>query len=321
MTDFIRTPDENFVDLAGFPFAPNYHEWQDLRVHYIDEGSPDTPVMLLVHGMPTWSYLYRTMIPDLVTAGYRSIAPDHLGFGRSDKPTDPHWFTIARHTEVLTSLITGLDLTDITLVCQDWGGPIGLAQAMTMPDRFSRLVIMNTWLHHDDFEYGDAIRAWNQNWHVGGLFDRERPDVALLPLLTAGLAGPDVVFPALIEGTSPELTGRAAEEYRGFGAPFAGLPDAAFNGLRRFPRSIPFDDYDSGNGAAQAHHYDELLSWERPIHVVWGCADQIFTEAWGRTWADRLDASFDAIADADHFLQDTHGPEIVRTVLERCTAD
>ena len=105
--------------------------------------------------MPDWAYLYRTLIPGLVDAGYRCIAPDHLGFGRSDKPTDPNWYSIARHTEVLTSLVTALDLDDITLVCQDWGGPIGLAQAAMMPERFSRLVIMNTWLHNPDFtSYG-----------------------------------------------------------------------------------------------------------------------------------------------------------------------
>ena len=317
MTEFIRTPDGNFADLASFPFDPNYHRWQDLRVHYLDEGPRDGPVMLLVHGMPTWSYLYRDMIPGLVAAGYRCIAPDHLGFGRSDKPTDPHWYTIARHTEVLTSLMSGLELSDVTLVCQDWGGPIGLAQAMTMPERFSRIVIMNTWLHHEGYGYSDAVRSWNQNWHPGGLFDRERPDVALLPLLTAGLAGPDVLLPALVGGTAPELVGRAADEYRGYSAPFAGLPDAAFNGLRRFPLSIPFDDYDSGNGAAQAHHYDELLSWEGPVHVIWGCADQIFPESWGRTWAERLGASFDPIEEANHFLQDTHGSEVVARILAR----
>ena len=261
------------------------------------------------------------MIPGLIAAGYRFIAPDHLGFGRSDKPTDPHWYTIARHTEVLTSVVTGLGLTDVTLVCQDWGGPIGIAQAVTMPERFSRIVIMNTWLHHQGYEYSDAIRAWNQNWHQGGLFDQERPDVALLPLLTAGLAGPDVIFPALVDGVAPEFVGRAAEEYRGYAAPFAGLPDAALNGLRRFPLSIPFDDFDSGDGAAQTHHYDELLAWEKPVHFVWGCADQILTEAWGRTWADRLGASFDPIADGNHFLQDTHGSEIVRSILARMEKD
>ena len=191
MTAFIRTPDENFAGLAGFDFEPDHHEWQDLRMHYLDEGPVDGPVMLLMHGMPTWSYLYRHMIPPLVAAGYRCIAPDHMGFGRSDKPTDIHWYTIARHTEILTTLITALDLNDITLVCQDWGGPTGLAQAATMPERFSRLVIMNTWLHHPEFEYSPAIHRWNQGWQAGGIFDRECPDVALLLVLTAGLARPE----------------------------------------------------------------------------------------------------------------------------------
>jgi haloalkane dehalogenase len=102
MTDFIRTPDENFEDLPGFPYAPRYHTWQDLRMHYVDVGPEDGPVALLLHGMPTWCFLYRHMIPGLVAAGYRCIAPDHMGFGRSDKPTDVHWYTIARHVEILT---------------------------------------------------------------------------------------------------------------------------------------------------------------------------------------------------------------------------
>lgn len=316
MTTAVRTPEENFAELSDFPFAPNYHSWADLRVHYLDEGPKDGPVMLLVHGMPTWSYLYRTMIPPLVAAGYRCIAPDHLGFGRSDKPTDPHWYSIARHQEVLTSLICTLDLRQITLVCQDWGGPIGLAQAMTMPERFARLVIMNTWLHHDGFEYSEAIQSWRQNWMPDGIFARERPEVALLPLLTAGLITPDIAFPALLSGTPPELTGQAAVTYRGYGAPFHGLDDVAYNGLRRFPLSIPFETGEA-NGAVQAHHYQELLSWPKPIHFVWGCADQIFTEQWGRSWAERLGATFDPIDTANHFLQDTDGPTIVSLVLDR----
>jgi len=120
MTDFIRTPEQNFAGLDDFPFSANYHSWQDLRLHYLDEGPKDGPVMLLAHGMPTWSYLYRDMIPLLVNAGYRCIAPDHLGFGKSDKPTDIHWYTIARPPGVLTSLIMALALQHITLVGQDW---------------------------------------------------------------------------------------------------------------------------------------------------------------------------------------------------------
>jgi haloalkane dehalogenase len=315
MTEFIRSPDENFENLPSFSYEPHYHDWHDLRVHYVDEGPVDGPVMLLLHGMPTWSYLYRDVIPVLVAAGYRCIAPDHLGFGRSDKPTDPHWYSIARHTEVLTSLINHLDLVDVTLVCQDWGGPIGLAQAVTMPERFARLVIMNTWLHHADYEYTEGIRNWNRHWHDRGLFFRERPDIGLLMVLSAGLATPDVIFPALVSGATPEFVGQAAEVYRGFAAPFSQLPDAAFNGLRRFPLSIPFDDFDAGNGSAQQHHYNELQNWQKPIHFVWGCADQIFTESWGRTWAAQLAATFNPIEEASHFLQDTHGARVAELIL------
>jgi haloalkane dehalogenase len=316
VTHFIRTPDENFANLKDFDHPARYHAWQDLRMHYVDAGPAEGPVMLLLHGMPTWAYLYRDMIPALVAAGYRCIAPDHMGFGRSDKPTDVHWYTIARHVEIMTSLITALDLERVTLVCQDWGGPIGLAQAVLMPERFDRLIVMNTWLHHPEYEYTNAIRTWNRNWHEGGLFHRPRPDVALLMVASAGLAGPDVILPALTRGQIPQFSGRAAEVYEGFSAPHRSLPDEAFNGLRRFPLSIPFDSYDNGNGAAQTHCYRTLLAWPKPVHFIWGCADDVFTEAWGRTWAGRMNASFDAI-DAGHFLQNTHGEAVAKRVVQR----
>ena len=321
MTDFIRTPHANFINLKDYPFQPHYHPWQDLRMHYLDEGPADGPVMLLMHGMPTWSYLYRDIIPVLVAAGYRCIAPDHLGFGKSDKPTDIHWYTIARHTEVMTSLITALDLKDITLVCQDWGGPIGLAQAATMPDRFSRLVIMNTWLHHDAFEYSDAIQNWIKNWQEGGLFCRDQPNVGLLMVLSAKLAAREAVFPFLISGAEPDYTGAAAAMHEAYRAPIKGLPDDAYNGLRRFPLSIPHISYDNGNGAAQTHHYETLLNWRKPVNFIWGCEDDVFNEAWGRLWAKQMNATFDAIPDAGHFLQNTHGEMVAGFILSRGDVD
>jgi haloalkane dehalogenase len=316
MTDFVRTAEENFVDLPNFPYAPNYHQWQDLRMHYVDEGPKDGPVMLLLHGMPTWAFLYRDMIPGLVAAGYRCIAPDHMGFGRSDKPTDIHWYTIARHTEILTSLIVELDLTNVTLVCQDWGGPTGLAQAAMMPERFDHLVIMNTWLHHPEYEYSDGIRNWNRNWHEGGRFDQPEPDLALLLVLSGGYAGPEVVFPALMEGKDPGLTGKAADVYRGFSAPYKGLPEEGYNGMRRFPLSIPLDSYHNGNAAAQTLHYRTLLSWTKGCQFIWGCADDVFTETWGRQWAGQMNARFDALDDAGHFPQNTHGERLVELILD-----
>ena len=317
MTDYIRTPDDNFAAIADFPYVPNYHTWQDLRMHYIDEGPKDGPVMLLLHGMPTWAYLYRDMIPLLVDAGYRCIAPDHMGFGRSDKPTDIHWYTIARHTEILTTLITALDLKHITVLCQDWGGPTGLAQAVYMPDRFDRLIIMNTWLHHPGYAYSEAITNWNRNWHEGGLFHRERPDIGLLLVLDAGLASRETVFGAIVEGKDPNLKGKAQDLYHAFSAPYRGQPDNAFNGFRRFPLSIPLDSYDNGNAAAQTHHYETLLQWSKHVHFIWGCKDAVFNEAWGRAWADRMHATFDPIADAGHFLQNSHGPAVVEHILRR----
>lgn len=321
MTIFERTPDENFESLTDFPFAPHYHQWQDLRMHYLDEGPRDGPVMLLMHGMPTWSYLYRDIIPVLVSAGYRCIAPDHIGFGRSDKPTDIHWYTIARHTEILTSLITTLNLSNITVVCQDWGGPTGLAQAATMPERFSRLVIMNTWLHHPQYQYSEAIKKWNKNWHRGGLFSGVKPDIGALMLLSCGLIDNDIAIPAFLEGKTPELTGSALDMYRGFRAPIEGLPDETFNSYRRFPLSIPVDSYDNGNGAAQTLHYNILRRWDKPVYFIWGCKDDIFNEQWGRTWASQMNASFDPVEDAGHFLQNTHGNEVANLILKRISKE
>jgi len=317
MTAFVRTPDENFDNLKDYSFSPNYHAWQDMRMHYLDEGPADGPVALLLHGMPTWAYLYRTMIPPLVEAGYRCIAPDHMGFGRSDKPTDIHWYTIARHQEILSTLIKSLDLKDITLVCQDWGGPIGLAQAVMSADRFSRLVIMNTWLHHDSYEYSDAIKNWNQNWHEGGNFCREKPDMGLLMTMTAGLVEPGEALPAIMGGELPSLSTEAQAMYDAYLAPIKGLPDEAYNGMRRFPLSIPVDSWENGNGAMQAHCYETLLKWDKQTSFIWGCTDAVFTEAWGREWAARMNASFDSIDDAGHFLQNTHGEQVARFILER----
>jgi haloalkane dehalogenase len=317
MTDFVRTPESNFKDLPGFDFAPNYHTWQDLRIHFIDEGPHDAPVMLLLHGMPTWSFLYRDMIPLLVDAGYRCIAPDHAGFGRSDKPTDIHWYTIARHTEILTSLVNALDLNDITLLCQDWGGPTGLAQAALQPDRFARLCIMNTWLHHPEYVYSEAIQNWIKNWEEGGAFSRPTPNISLILPLSAGLMAPEDFFPCLVEGREPDLEGKAADMYAGFLAPFDGLPDEAYNGPRRFPLSIPHRNYENGNGAGQNAHYRALLAWQKPVHFIWGVEDDIFTEDWGRKWAKQMGASFDGIPGANHFLQNTHGSEVVDLLLSR----
>jgi haloalkane dehalogenase len=158
-------------------------------------------------------------------------------------------------------------------------------------------------------------------WRDAGKLFRQTPDVALLVVLSTGLASPVVVFPALTDGTDPGFEGQAARVYRGFSAPYRSLADAAYNGLRRFPLSIPLghrdDASDNGNAAAQTHHYKTLLRWNKPVHFIWGCADDIFDEAWGRKWAAQMNASFDAIADASHFLQSSHGAEVAELILHR----
>ncbi|MBA58583.1 MAG: hypothetical protein CMQ40_05355 [Gammaproteobacteria bacterium] len=321
MKNILRTPDSNFEELDDFLYEPKFHQWQGCRVHYIDEGERNAPIMLLLHGMPTWGYLYRKMIPKLVEAGFRCIVPDHLGFGRSDKPTDPVFYTIARHTEILTSLITELDLKKITLVCQDWGGPIGLAQAVYMPERFSRLTIMNTWLHHPEYQYSEAIKKWNMNWQENGLFSVEEPDIAALLLISSGILGPKEAIPWIIHGKQLTIEKHAMKMYRGFKAPYKGMPSSVFNAFRAFPLSICHYDYHRGNGAAQTYFFQQLLNWSKPAHFIWGCADDIFTEDWGRAWAKKMNATFNPIKEAGHFLQNTHGETVVELLLNEISKE
>ena len=277
--------------------------------------------MLLLHGMPTWGYLYRDMIPILIAKGYRCIVPDHIGFGRSDKPSEPSFYSIARHTEVLSGLISNLGLKNITLVCQDWGGPIGLAQAVYMEESFSRLVIMNTWLHHSEYEYSEAIVKWNKNWQEGGLFYIDKPNIAALLLISAGIIPPKLGIPWILNGEEPIIDSEATVMFKGFQAPYLNMPAEAFNGYRAFPLSICHYDLDRGNGTAQIYFFKQLLNWRKPVHFIWGAADDIFTENWGKKWSKLMAGTFESIPAAGHFLQNTHGPEIVEILLNRISEE
>ncbi|MDZ4375036.1 MAG: alpha/beta fold hydrolase [Phenylobacterium sp.] len=318
---FLRTPEENFVDLADYPYAPNYIAFEGLRMHYLDEGPRDGPLALLMHGMPTWSYLNRHIIERLTKAGWRCVAADHIGFGRSDKPVDDGWYSIRRHRAAHAALIAALDLTDITLFCQDWGGPIGLAQAAEDPDRFSRLVIMNTWLHHEDYAYEPELVRWNSLWKAGGFFNEAVPDrLSLGRFMMVGLGHLSArdMYAIASGAAEPPLSEDQAQTRRAYDAPFAGLGRLGHAGPRRFPLSLPFDNPEGGAADDQARHFESLLAWRKPIHFVWGGADRTFTEAWGRAWAARYPhATFDLLPDAGHFLQDTHGGAIADIVLKR----
>jgi haloalkane dehalogenase len=316
---FVRTPDANFDGLEGFPWTPNYLDVNGLRMHYVDEGPRDAPVALLLHGMPTWSYLNRHIIPPLLAAGYRCVAPDHIGFGRSDKPTDPAYYDIARHTANLEQLVRSLDLQRITLFVQDWGGPTGLAQYAAMPERFERLVIMNTWLHHDGFEYSAGVQQWIAQNSPGGLFRDNVPQRFLWGTLLAvgtGRAGArDTLFRSL-NGETPTYSPEADAIRRAYDAPFVGLGEEGVTGTRRFPLCIPVVDPVAGNAERQQRDFAVVNATRLPVHFIWGLADAVFTGEWGRTWHSLIPHStWDGLADAAHFPQDTHGAEIARLVL------
>lgn len=318
---FLRTPDAHFSDLPGYGFAPHYLEFEGLRLHYIDEGPRDGPVALLMHGMPTWSFLNRKIMARLIKAGYRCIAADHIGFGRSDKVIADDWYSIARHIAAHKRLIETLDLTGITLFCQDWGGPISLAQVVRAPERFAHLVIMNTWLHHEAYSYTPALRRWNAQWHPDGLFGTNVPDRISLGWFMMVASGhmPARALYAMVEGQAPPVLALEHDAVRrAYDAPFEGLGYEGHAGPRRFPLSLPFDNPLGGNAEGQAKDFAALLGWQKPIHFIWGGADDVFTEAWGRDWASHYpQARFDLVPEAGHFLQETHGELIADLFLSQ----
>ena len=243
----MRTPDERFKNLPGFPWAPHYLEWRGLRVHYLDEGTgPRT--LLCLHGEPTWSYLYRKMIPPFLAAGYRVVAPDFVGFGRSDKPTEENFYTFDMHREFLLELIEKLNLNGITLVVQDWGGLLGLTVPMEMPERFQRLLIMNTALGTGDAPLGEGFVAW-------------RAYVNKNPAIDCG-----------------KLLGRAcahlsAAEAAAYEAPY---PDTASKaGVRRFPNLVP--DRPDAPGAATSRRARDWWqnAWQGESFMAIGAKDPV----------------------------------------------
>lgn len=283
--EIYRTPDERFTDLPFWDFTPNYCEVNSLRMHYIDEGSPDAPVMLLLHGEPSWSYLYRHWITVLVDAGYRVIALDAVGFGRSDKVTDPDWYSLDRHVDQLVGFIEALNLRTITIAVQDWAGPVGLIVATEHSDRFVRLLVMNTWLHHHGFEYSDAIRAWHEM-----------------------AKAPDLAFGSIVGGESSRCSCDSAEVLSvGFEAPFTDR--ASMAGAVAWPAMLPYVDPDRAGAERQERALSALASWDRPAHFLFGDRDRIFTVEWGERFAAMVPrATFGAVLGGTHFVQEVGRP-------------
>ena len=294
----LRTPDERFEGLSGYPFAPHYVEVPDLdrgtlRVHYLDEGPADGEVVLLLHGEPSWSYLYRHMIPVLTAAGLRAVVPDLVGFGRSDKPAVRTDYTYERHVEWLRSLVFGaLDLHDVTLVCQDWGGLLGLRLVGEHPDRFARVVVANSFLPTGDSDPGEAFLAWQK-------FSQE---VETFP---TGFI--------INGGCTTDLTPDVIAAYD---APF---PDETFKeGARQFPLLVPTRADDPASAANRAA-WTVLEQFDKPFLCAFSDGDPI-TGGGDAVLKRRIPGTngqpHTTIEGGGHFLQEDRGVELATVVAD-----
>jgi haloalkane dehalogenase len=282
-----RTADERFEGLPGYDFEPRYLDQDGLRMHYVDEGA-GAPVLLL-HGEPTWSFLYRKLIPPLAAAGLRCLAPDYFGFGRSDKPTHREWYSYDAHTESILRFADELDLRDATIVVQDWGGPIGLRLAVERPARVGRAVILNT---------GIGARAPNEEWlRFRDFMRRVDTEIVVGQLLRISLvqaAGDDVIA--------------------GYDAPFP-VPESRV-GVVMFPELVATS---SGHPSApaMAATREALRGWEKPALVLFSDSDPIFSRRAAEAMAALLPRAelADPVEGAGHFLQEDRGEEIAARVV------
>jgi haloalkane dehalogenase len=298
----LRTPDERFTNLPGFTFEPHYAEVDDseggtLRAHYLREGDPEAPVVLLMHGEPSWCYLYRFMIPVLVEAGLQIVAPDLVGFGRSDKPTERTDYTFARHVEWMRQLLFDrLDLTEVTLVGQDWGGLIGLRLVGEHPEKFARVVAANTFLPTGDSSPGEAFFNWQ----------RFSQTVEVFP---TGF----IVNSGCVHDLSPEVQ-------NAYDAPF---PDEAYKaGARMFPMLVPSSPDDPAHDANVAA-WVTLAAFDRPFLTAFGDSDPI-TKGSDRNLQERIAGAkgqpHTTIVGGGHFLQEDEGEQLARVVADFVTS-
>ena len=290
--EILRTPDERFNSLPEYPFPPRYTEVDGLRVHYIEQGPPAADPVLLLHGEPTWSYLYRHMIPVLAEAGHWAIAPDLIGFGRSDKPAARADYTYARHVEWIARWLETLDLRNITLVCQDWGSLIGLRLAAEHPDRFARIVVANGALPTGDhpiplpFRIWQAFARWTPRFPVGRIVQI---------------------------GTRTRLSDAVVAAYD---APF---PDESYKqGARAFPVLVP-TRHDDPAAPANRRAWEVLKQWEKPFLTAFSDGDPI-TRGLDRHFRKLVPGAagqpHTTIRGGGHFLQEDRGVELARVVID-----
>jgi haloalkane dehalogenase len=293
----LRTPDERFRGLPDFPFAPHYVDVPDgeggsLRVHYLDEGPADAAPVVLMHGEPSWCFLYRHMIPVLVDAGLRAVAPDLVGFGRSDKPSRRTDYTYQRHVDWMSAWLETVDLRGATLVGQDWGGLIGLRLVAEHGSRFARVVAANTFLPTGDRHPGEAFLAWQR-------FSQETPEFAVGKIDNTGC--------------TTDLT---SDVVAGYDAPF---PDESFKeGARQFPLLVPTHPGDPAAPANRAA-WDVLRGWTKPFLCAFSDRDPITGGADRALRADIPGCEgqpHTTIEGGGHFLQEDRGPELAQVVAD-----
>jgi haloalkane dehalogenase len=293
--DVLRTPDTRFENLEDYPFAANYvdvtaRDTQPLRMHYLDEGPADGAQVVLLHGEPTWSYLYRKMVPPLADAGHRVLAPDLIGFGRSDKPSRMEDYTYLRHVEWVTSWFERLKLKDVTLFVQDWGALIGLRIAAEQDARVGRLVVANGFLP-------TALRPTPAAFHVWRALARYSP-----------------VFPAGRVVATGTVRRVRAKVRAGYDAPF---PDKTYQaGARAFPQLVPTSPDDPAVSANRAA-WDALGTWEKPFLSIFGRRDPILGRA-DRPLIKHIPGAAGqphARIRASHFIQEDSGPELAQRIL------
>jgi len=287
MSDVFRTPDERFENLPGFPFEPHYVDVGGLRLHHIDEG--EGPTVLCFHGEPDWCYLYRRMAASLLESGHRVVAPDLVGFGRSDKPTDRGWYTYERHCEHISAHLDQIELEDVTVVVQDWGGPIGLRWAVEHAEKVGRLVIMNTGLFTGRVSKG--FMSWRE----------------------FAVRTPDLPIGMIMQGAT--TTDLPPEVIAAYEAPFPTPESKA--GAQQFPLLVPLTADEPGVTEMMAVQ-DELSRWEKPALIAFSDSDPVFPyPIAGEVFTAMIPTAGEQvrIEGAAHFLQEDRGPEIVEAML------
>jgi haloalkane dehalogenase len=298
MMKLLRTPQNRFADLPDYPFAPHYltinDRWEQvgIRIHAIDEGDPDAQVVLMLHGEPSWSFLYRKMVTPFVDAGYRVLAPDLPGFGKSDKPSQRSDYSYARHVAWMQDWLRAMDLQDIILICQDWGGLIGMRLVAEDPQRFARVVTTNTMLPTGDQAAGDAFLQWQK-------FSQDVP-----------------VFPTGQIVSKGTVNGLTDAEIAAYDAPF---PDESYKeGARQFPLLVPTAP-DNPESQANREAWKALMGFEKPWLCAFGDSDPI-TGAAAPVIQKLIPGCHGqphtTLRGGGHFIQEDCGLELSRVVLD-----